>query len=413
MKHSSEKYLLYLPYISFFIGIIFYVHQYFLRMSITGISEFVTKTFHINAVTLSLVAATFYYAYALMQLPAGMLVDRYSPRIVITCAAVTVTIGAVICWHADMGADLFAARIFMGLGGSFGFLSILKIANLYFKKESFPLINGATFAIGTAASILAGAPLLALLNTVSWKTLIFYLSIVGLLITLIALIFLRAPIKKNTQHSQDKRKEQSESYKAVLSNVDLWKVALFGGFSFTFITVFAGLWLIPILKMAHPDTPNLAIYGNSLMFLGFGIGALLLGKISQYVKKLKSVMVICSVAILILFLAIVYLPVINLWGQFILIFFLGFSVSATTLSFTYVAKIISPSVSGFAFSIINVCQILIGALMLPLSGYLVKLAKLHHHIPMHTIDSLDYQVAMSVLILSAIITLICAMRLKQ
>lgn len=413
-EKNKNKYLVVLPYISFIITILFYVHVYFLRMSITGISDYVTKTFHINSVSLSLVAATFYYAYAIMQIPAGLIIDRYSPRLIITGASMLVTIGAVICWHADASSELFVTRIFMGLGASFGFLSILKIANTYFKKETFPFINGLTFTIGTTASILAGAPLIALLNHVEWKDLVFYLSIFGFIITLCALIFLRAsPQQPPKEKVVSTKKTTAKDLKEVLSNLNLWLVALYGGFSFTFITIFAGLWLIPILKSLHPDSPNIAIYGNSVMFIGFGLGALILAKLSQWVKKLKSIMVLTSLFTLILFLLILYVPKMALSIQFILIFILGFSVSSTTLAFSYTAKIVSEKVSGFAFSIVNLSQILISAVLLPFSGYLVMLANLHHHIPKHNIGTVDYQVAMSLLVVAALISLFCAWRLKE
>ncbi|QBR83489.1 MFS transporter [Legionella israelensis] len=412
MNRKFNRYSSLLPYISFMIAMLFYLTQYFLRMSITGIENFLTKTFHINAVTLSLVAASFYYAYALVQIPAGFIIDRLSPRIVITTASFIVTFGAVICWHANTPSDLFIARIFMGLGGAFAFLSLLKMTNVYFRKELFPFLNGLIFAIGTAASILAGAPLRSLLQNISWKSLIFDLSIISFTISLLALFFLRPHPQKTSVETRAENKVIPYSYKHVVANLNLWFTALFAGFSFTFITVFAGLWIIPILETAHPQVGNISSYGSSLLFLGFGIGALSLGGLTKFIN-INQLMLSSSMAMLILFSFFIALPALNIYIQFIILFLLGLSVSSTTLSFSYTALIVSPKVCGVAFSIINICQILIGALMLPLSGYLVSFVAQYHNISsQQALDSVDYQIAMSILMISALICIICSWKLK-
>ncbi|KTD63917.1 MFS transporter [Legionella spiritensis] len=415
MKSPRNRYLVILPYLSLGISIAFYINQYFLRMSITGISDFITKTFDINAITLSLVSATFYYTYALMQIPAGLIIDRYSPRLILSTASLAVTLGAVICWHADRSGDLFFARAFMGLGGAFGFLSILKIASVYFKKETFALINGLTIAIGTFASILAGAPLLLLLQTVSWKSLVFNLSIASFIIAIIALLFLRPFPQTVATKKQSSKPDQKKKagYSVIFKNLNIWKAAFFCGFTFNFITVFAGLWLIPVLKTTHPELSGIYTYGNSIMLTGYGLGALGLGYLIQLIKKITVLMRVSSIAILILFSLFLVLPTLNIYMQFIIVFFLGIAVSSTTLSFSYVAKTVSSEISGMAFSLINLSQILIGALVLPLSGYLVYLTSYYHNLPNASTDLIDYQLAMSVLIISALVSIFCSWRLKE
>lgn len=407
MKPTESNYRWFTPYLSLVICLLFYVHVYFLRMSITGIGDFLTKSFHVNAVSLSLVAATYYYAYAIVQIPAGLMVDRFSPKRIVGCASLLVTLGAFSCWYAKDTSELFLARILMGLGGSFAFLSILKIASTYFKRESFPLINGITFAIGTTASILAGAPLLSLLQIVAWKKLALYLTIAGVFITILAFSYL-----PSANNKQLKEPISAENIFAVLKIKNVWFVALFGGMSFSFITIFAGLWLMSFLKVLHPNNTELAGYSNTIMLLGFGIGALILGKISQSVSRLKPILVGCSIGILCSFIAVLYLSF-NLYLHFILVFLLGFFVSSTTLSFTLVGKLVDLKISGFAFSFVNIFQILIGSLMLPLSGYLLKIANLNHLLIKHSFDAVDFRLAMTTLTISAVIAILSACLIKE
>ena len=77
-ESSCRKNLL--PWVIWGLGAIFYCHQYFLRVSVSSLAPDLVANFHINAITLSSVAAMFYYAFMLMQVPCGLLIDRFGPR---------------------------------------------------------------------------------------------------------------------------------------------------------------------------------------------------------------------------------------------------------------------------------------------------------------------------------------------
>jgi len=70
---ERKVWLLVLPWIVWFLAALFYSHQYFLRVSISSLAPHLVKNFHINAITLANVAATFYYAFMVMQLISGAL----------------------------------------------------------------------------------------------------------------------------------------------------------------------------------------------------------------------------------------------------------------------------------------------------------------------------------------------------
>jgi len=76
-----------LPWVIWLITIILYLYLYFLRLSISGLASELSHCFHIDVLAISNIAASFYYAYLITLIPAGLLLDCFGPRLMLTIAA--------------------------------------------------------------------------------------------------------------------------------------------------------------------------------------------------------------------------------------------------------------------------------------------------------------------------------------
>src|SRR5580700_10807591 len=107
------------PWIICTIGMLFYCYNYFLRVSPSVMQTDLMQGLHITAYQFGNLAAFYYYAYTPMQIPVGMLYDRFGTRLMQFLACLTVVLGVFIFISADNLATASLGRFFIGLGSAF------------------------------------------------------------------------------------------------------------------------------------------------------------------------------------------------------------------------------------------------------------------------------------------------------
>ncbi|WP_307867650.1 MFS transporter [Umezawaea beigongshangensis] len=106
--------------------------------------------------------------YALMQIPTGLLVDRFGPRRVLTAAALFMGAGQTLFALADSYALGVTARVVLGVGDAMTFVSVLRLAAAHFPPRRFPVIMTLTAALGAAGNLVSTVPLTLLLHSAGW-----------------------------------------------------------------------------------------------------------------------------------------------------------------------------------------------------------------------------------------------------
>ena len=106
--------------------------------------------------------------YAAMQVPAGVLVDRYGPRRLLIVAAVVMGTAQLLFAFVPSYPAALAARALLGMGDALTFISVLRYAAAHFSARRFPLLVALTAMAGTLGNVLATLPLSMLLHTLGW-----------------------------------------------------------------------------------------------------------------------------------------------------------------------------------------------------------------------------------------------------
>ncbi|MFD5829151.1 nitrate/nitrite transporter [Lentzea sp. NPDC060358] len=106
--------------------------------------------------------------YALMQIPTGLLVDRYGPRRVLTAAALLMGTGQVLFAVADSYGLGLVARAVLGMGDAMTFISVIRLVASHFPPRQYSLVVAVTAAIGGVGNLVATVPLTLLLGSVGW-----------------------------------------------------------------------------------------------------------------------------------------------------------------------------------------------------------------------------------------------------
>lgn len=150
------------------VALLTYVLAVFHRSSLAVAGLVATERFDISAAQLSSFVMLQLLVYAAMQVPVGLLVDRFGPRLVLTSGAVVLTIAQAGFAFADSYTTALVARLFVGLGDAMTFICVLRLVNTWFAPRRIPLVTQLTGVLGQTGAIIAAAPMTWALSTLGW-----------------------------------------------------------------------------------------------------------------------------------------------------------------------------------------------------------------------------------------------------
>ncbi|MBP9713244.1 MAG: MFS transporter [Sterolibacterium sp.] len=347
-----------------------YFLAFFHRVAPAALADDLGAAFHMDAAELGLLAATYFIIYTLMQIPAGILADTLGPRRTLFIGGLVAGIGSLLFGLAADFTAAFSGRALVGLGVSVVFIAMLKIVALWFEARRFATLAGLCTLLGNCGAIAAGAPLAWLMLHTSWRAVFIGAGLLSLLIGTLCLLYIKEP-----PHSTPARMGRMDRTAAlsglqqVLGNRATWPGFFVNcGMAASFFS-FAGLWAGPYFTQALGMTREQAAAHVSLYFIGYALGALLLGTLSDRLGRRKPLIVGGSLLHLAGWLVWLYAPPSSSgWSQLLCVA-MGFFTASYTLTWACAKEVNPPLLSGMATSVVNVGVFLGPALLQPLTGW--------------------------------------------
>lgn len=136
-----------------FAAAMFFLYEYILRVAPGIIEKDLERQFDLDEAGMGGALGMYYYAYAPMQLVVGVLLDRFGPRLLLSLAAATCSVGLVIFSMADTATGLGASRFLVGFGSSFAFIGAIYVAIVWFHEEKIAFLSGMTAGMGFGIGI--------------------------------------------------------------------------------------------------------------------------------------------------------------------------------------------------------------------------------------------------------------------
>lgn len=238
--------------------------------------------FSLTATEMGNFAASFFYAYMIMQIPVGLIIDRFGPRFVTSLAIILCVFGVFLFATAESFFIACIGRFVAGIGGAFAVVNYLRLAANWFSVKRFAFLSGLMMTAGMIGSVFGQAPLSALIAAFSWRGAMKILSISGLILAVLFVLIVRdrAPHHREVELNPEKL-SLGKNFKKILCQPQSWLLTFYSGFAFAPFSVFGGLWGVSFLK-AQGFSPGNAAQGASLMFLGFAVGAPFFGWLSDH-----------------------------------------------------------------------------------------------------------------------------------
>ena len=150
------------------VGLLVYLLAVFHRSSLAVAGIVAAERFDIGASQLATFTMLQLLVYAAMQIPVGLLVDRYGPRSVLLVGALTLTLAQVGFAFADGYLWALLARVFVGIGDAMTFVCVLRLVNTWFSPRRIPIVTQLTGVIGQSGAIIAAIPMTWALSNLGW-----------------------------------------------------------------------------------------------------------------------------------------------------------------------------------------------------------------------------------------------------
>ncbi len=360
-------------YLIFFLGALFYLYEFVLQVAPSVMAAPMMQTFHVTAEGFGIISAFYFYAYAPMQLPAGVLFDRYGPRKLMTAALLLCSFGSFFFAATDSVVTAAIGRMLIGIGSAFSFIGVLVLLSRWFPPTHFAILAGIAQTMSSVGAIFGEMPLAALIQMTGWRAASFILAAVGLLLAGLLWLFIRDYPDQATQSLPTQRfRDEWQRLKAVCRHRYTWQTGLYACSIWTPIAVFAVLWGVPYLQEKYHVSVIMASGLCSMIWIGIGVGSPFLGWVSDRFKSRRFALglsALCGLGASLLLLYATHLPM--AWMYFVLVL-LGFGAGGQTVSFAVVKDNNPHHLVGTASGFNNLSVLIGGALFQPLVGVILQ-----------------------------------------
>ena len=238
----------------------------------------------IGTLGLGVMSGFYFYTYAIMQVPSGLLHDRFSPRMIIVVSIMMCAIGSLMF---GLSQNIFVgslARLLMGGGSAFAFVSVLVIIFDLFQSKYFAFLTGITQMLAAFGAILGQTPLGKLVGFIGWRNAMFVLAAIGFVLALVTFSFIRYKRNVKSMNVGD-HLNLVNSFKIILSNKQTWYIALYAFLLWVPMSGFASLWGIPYLENVYKLNHTVASGMCSLMWFGLALFSPILGYLSTLIGR--------------------------------------------------------------------------------------------------------------------------------
>ncbi len=244
--------------------------------------------FSTDASGVAMLASSYFWGYTLMQIPAGVLVDRYGVKRVVLCSMAASVLGSAAFALSPTLLDVLVTRVIVACGDALVFTALLKLVAQSFSDERFGLMSGISQVSGYAGGALATTPLAAAVSGFGWRTCFLFIACVGIANFACASVALKSAPANYA--GKTLKSVLLASWHALASAAN-WGCAMSFAAHFAVVTTLAGVWGIPMVAHYFGISPS-AAGGPLLAFMvGNAVGSIFLGHAADRTQSLDLALI--------------------------------------------------------------------------------------------------------------------------
>ncbi|MEM9603329.1 MAG: MFS transporter [Pseudomonadota bacterium] len=360
--------------LAFALGCLGFAYAFVQRVAPSVMTGELMRDFGVGAAALGTLSAMYFYSYALIQLPVGMLLDRFGPRKLLSAAMAVCALASWVFASSDSLVSASLSRALIGAAVAFCFVGTLTIINLWLPANRFATLAGLVQSIGMLGAMLGQAPLRALVDAVGWRGGFQVLAVAAgvLAIAMFTLVPRRSASALPSSDTAVRATAAHGSAWDVLRNPHTWRCAIIGFTLTPIMLAFAGLWAVPWMVQVHALSHAVAAATASLLFFGWAVGSVLSGYISDRIGRKRPVLLAGSSLCALCFATLLVVPAASQLLLGVLFVLTGLGGATMVLTFSLVRTGNPPAHAAAAMGVVNTCVVGSGAVMQPLIGWLLE-----------------------------------------
>jgi len=332
----------------------------FYRASNAIIAPDLSRDLNLEPHDLGLLGAAFFYAFALIQLPLGPILDRVGAKTTMLFLNVVAICGTLIFASTASLAGGVMGRALLGVGMAANFMGTLKLLTHWFEPEKFASLSGSVLALGTLGSLAATTPLALMVQSLGWRGSFYALAGLNFLLIICLFLFVQdRPFGKQAPITRSPNQKPSlplaVSIKRLFSSWSFWAISFslflrYGSFA-SIQSLWAGPFLIEYLGFSNVTAGNILLMMSIAFILGSPTGGMLSDRVFRSRKRVV-ILASCITAVTVFMLSkwqgTFYPPLLGC-----LFFVFGFFASFNQVSYAHIKELMPEEMSGTAMTGIN------------------------------------------------------------
>lgn len=386
---STKKFIYKYRWWMFAILVITYFFVYFHRMSVNAVG--IEMIEDVGSGSKEYLSSIYFWTYAFMQIPSGILADKLGPRKATTIFLSLATVGSFLTCFADTFTVLAIGKIFIAAGLAVVYIPLMKLISVWYDKKDFPQLNGIVIAVGNVGALAAAGPLSMMADSMGWRNVFLVLAVITMILAFMCFAFIRdhphnvgKPGLEEIREAETgiKSEDRSDAKVPVVAGLKtvaksgriFWTMGLAYFLIYGTIMAFQGTTSIAYFK-SHIYTFAMAAWFVTMIGIGKIISTIIIGRLTSrgIIKSKKKVMVFGTFVYMLIW-AVIWLfagDINNEYFWFTICAAFGFFAGFMTLSFSQVKEWYPISISGTAVSAMNVLLFLGAAVATQISGYIL------------------------------------------
>ena len=365
-----------LPWLTWGLGASLFFYGFFHRIAPSVMIDSLMRDFSASGAVLGNLSAVYFYAYATLQIPVGLMLDRWGARRMLTGSALFCAAGSLAFGLADSLALAYLGRFMIGAGAAFAFVGCLTLASVWFPANRFSQFAGMTMMAGMIGGFAAQAPLATVVELTGWRAVLIAAAVLGAALAAAIWMIVRDAPPGRARHHGGEAQSLSQLLRGlveVLAKRQNWMISLCAAAMSAPMLSFAGLWGVAWLIQAHGLSRPEAGATTSLLLIGWAVGSPVSGGISDRLDKPKRTMQAGMLLGLICFSALLYVPGLPKPLLWLLMFLAGCGLGSMVVCYALMRQANRTQVTGAALGFSNGMSVGAGAVFQPLVGFLLDL----------------------------------------
>ena len=390
------------------LGAALFLIAFYQRVAPAVMVEALMSDFQLGAAALGNLSAFYFYSYVAMQLPTGVLADRWGARRLLATGSFIAGLGSLLFGLAPTLLWANLGRLLIGGSVAVAFVTTLQLAARWFAPQRFALASGLTMLVGVTGGVFAGVPLQLAVAAYGWRPVMVASAILPFALGVAIWLIVRDDPEDKGYRSYAKRvgPQVSPSSGSALAGIaevfsyrNSWLLTLIPGGVVGSVLTFSGLWGVPFLTTHYNYSATQAAALATTLLVAWAVGSPLVGSVADRFRQRKLPYFIGCLAALSGWLIIIFVPRLPTWLLFLLLIWTGLASGSIVIGYSYIKESVPAHLSGTAIAACNTGIILGPMVLQPAVGWVLDqgwLGQIEHGVRLY--DLAAYRAGFSLMI---------------